>query len=314
MTENNQNDINNPHDKFFKAAFSWIEIARPLIEQFLPKDLIDQLDLDTLKIDPNSYINDELKETFSDLVWSCHLKDSTEQRNIAFLLEHKSFKPDFPHFQLLEYQLGAWKTQRAAQQKLVPIIPIVLYHGKEKWQYEAFDSYFGAIEPSTLRFMPCFDYIFINLQDYSDAQIKRLHSIFLQKVLISFKHYLDKNYLKLNIVEILFVGYDSTINELTLSFIKLFSVYLANISGVSQKIILQEAFNSKNNLNPEIMSIVDEIIEIGIEKGIEIGKERDIINLYKKGVTIDLIADYLEHPIDKVKRIINEYLTKSKNQ
>jgi hypothetical protein len=125
---------------------------------------------------------------------------------------------------------------------------------------------------------------------------------------------LDKNYLKLNIVEILFIGYGSMKNELTLSFIKLFSVYLANISGIPQKKILQEAFNSKNNLNSEIMSIVDEIIEIGIEKGIEIGKERDIINLYKKGVTIDLIADYLEHPIDKVKRIINEYLTKSKNQ
>ena len=124
--------------------------------------------------------------------------------------------------------------------------------------------------------------------------------------------------LKLNIVEILFVGYDSKKNDLTLSFIKLFSVYLAIISGIPQKKILQEAFNSKNNLNPEIMSIVDEIIEIGIEKGIEkgieIGNERDIINLYKKGVTIDLIADYLEHPIDKVKRIINEYLTKSKNQ
>jgi hypothetical protein len=77
---------------------------------------------------------------------------------------------------------------------------------------------------------------------------------------------LDKNYLKLNIVEILFIGYGSMKNELTLSFIKLFSVYLANISGIPQKKILQEAFNSKNNLNSEIMSIVDEIIELVLKK------------------------------------------------
>ncbi len=95
MAENTDvtNDLNNPHDRFFKGALGLLIVAKPMIEAYLPKDLLDKLDLDTLEIDPNSYINDELKENFSDLVWSCQLKGSKEERKIAFLLEHKSYNP-----------------------------------------------------------------------------------------------------------------------------------------------------------------------------------------------------------------------------
>ena len=100
---NSASELNNPHDKFFKGAFSMLAVTKPLLMQFLPKDLIDKFDLDSLEIDPNSYINDELKETFSDLVWSCRLKDGQQQRKIAFLLEHKSYKPAYPHFQINDF-------------------------------------------------------------------------------------------------------------------------------------------------------------------------------------------------------------------
>lgn len=309
MPENihNANDINNPNDKFFKAAFSMITIARPLITTFLNKDLLDKLDLETLEIDPNSYINDELKETFSDLVWSCRLKGNNEQCKIAFLLEHKSYKSAYPHFQINDYQRGAWNTQIGAKQKPVPIIPIVFYHGKEKWMYEAFDSYFGTVEPEIMRFLPCFDYILINLTDYSDAQIKSLHSIFLQKTLLAFKHYWDRNYLKLNIVEILLSGYESTINEQTRSFIQIFAVYLTNISGITRQEVIEQAIQLNNNLNPQAMSIIEEFIEIGREKGIEIGIFKAVINLHKKGMKAELIAEYMDIPLKEVKRIIENF-------
>ena len=164
---NDSNELNNPHDKFFKGAMGMISIARPMLVKYLPKDLLDKLDLDTLEIDPNSYINDELKETFSDIVWSCRIKNSHKQRKIAFLFEHKSYKPDYPHFQLIDYQRNSWKMQIAAKQKPVPILPIIFYHGLEKWVVEPFDSYFGEVEAEMLQFLPCFNYILINLQDYN---------------------------------------------------------------------------------------------------------------------------------------------------
>jgi predicted transposase/invertase (TIGR01784 family) len=317
MTDNtnSSNPLNNPNDKFFRALFGLIILVKPFIRQFLPKDLLQKLDLDTLEIDPNSYINDELKEHFSDFVWSCRLKNSQEQRKIAFLLEHKSFKPAYPHFQLYDYLRGAWKLQITAGQRLVPMIPIIFYHGRENWEYEPFDSYFGTIEPETMRFLPCFDYIFINLHNYSDEQINKIRSVFLQKALIVFKHYWDKNYIKLNIVKILFSGYDDIKNEYTRSFIQIFTVYLTSISGMSRKELINQANQSDNNLKKEAMSIIEEFIEIGQEKGIKIGEEKgikigeekSIIKLHQKGMSAELIAEYLEYPIDAVKKIIKDF-------
>jgi predicted transposase/invertase (TIGR01784 family) len=67
---------------------------------------------------------------------------------------------------------------------------------------------------------------------------------------------------------------------------------------------------------------LEEGIEIGKEQGIEIGKEQGIeigeakgeakketefvLNLYKKGLTIELIADYAGLSTDKVKEILNQ--------
>lgn len=316
MAENTDvtNDLNNPHDRFFKGAFSLLIIAKPLIEAYVPKDLLDKLDLDSLEIDPNSYINDELKENFSDLVWSCQLKGSKEERKIAFLLEHKSYKPSYPHFQINDYQRGSWKMQIAAQQKPVPVIPIVFYHGIEKWDYEPFDSYFGTIEPETLRYLPCFDYILINLQDLPDEKIKSLHSIFLQKTMLSFKHYLDKNYLRLHIIELLFDGYEIKKDDNTRSFIQMIIVYLTAISGISRQEVIQLTKKSDNNLKSKAMSIIDEFIEEGIEIGLEKGLEKAIIKLYLKGIAPETIADYLEYPISKVKPIITDYLVKHQNE
>ncbi len=132
---NESNELNNPHDKFFKGAVSMIAVARPMLEKFLPNDLLEKFDFNTLEIDPNSYINDKLKETFSDIVWSCSLKNSNKKRKIAFLFEHKSYKPAYPHFQLIDYQRNSWKMQIAEGQKPVPILPIIFLSWFRKMGY-----------------------------------------------------------------------------------------------------------------------------------------------------------------------------------
>lgn len=315
-SENSSNELNNPHDKFFKGAFSMLVVTKPLLLQFLPKDLLDKLDLDTLEIDPNSYINDELKETFSDMVWSCRLKNSQQQRKIAFLFEHKSYKPAYPHFQINDYQRNSWKMEIESGQKPVPILPIVFFHGKEKWVVEPFDSYFGEVEAEMLRFLPCFDYILINLQDYSDEFIKNLQSIFLQKTFLAFKHYLDKQYIEMHIVELLFHDFRNPKNEQVRSFILKIDVYLRAISGITRKEIIEKANQSDHNLKPEAMSIFDEILELGEERGKEIGfkegvykeKKRTVIILYKKRNTLKSIAEFVDFPIEEVKKIIAEYV------
>ena len=308
MSENSNtsNDLNNPHDKFFKSAFSLFEIVNPLLVEFLPKTLLDKLDLESLELDPNSYITDELKESFSDLVWSCQFKNSHQKKKIAFLFEHKSYKPAFPHFQIMDYQSNAWKTQIAAKQTPVPILPIVFFHGQEKWIYEPFESYFGGIEPEFLQFVPSFNYLLINLNDYSEKRIRSIESVFLQKTLLAFKHYWDKHYFKVHVVELLFDGYNQTKNERIRLFIRILAVYLTAVSGISRQEVIEQAKQSGNNLNSKSMSIIEEFIEEGIEKGIEKGKKLNIFDAYKRGINLELIADVFGTTVQNIKEVIAE--------
>ncbi len=314
MSENNEQSINNPHDKFFKGAFGIIDIVKPFLVQFLPKDLLDKLDLDTLEVEPTSYITDELSEYYADLVWACRFKGNQQKAEIAFLFEHKSYKPSHPHFQLIDYKSNSWKKKLAAKQKPITMIPIILYHGKEKWIVEPFESYFEGVVAETLRFLPSFDYILVNLQNYSDRIIQTFQSILLQKTLLAFKHYLETAYIKTNIVNLWLIGYDNQKNEQTILFIRMFGIYLSNISGVTRQEIITKFIQSDNYEKSEAMTIIDEFIlegfEKGIEKGIyqgiEKGKKIAIYEAHLRGNSFELLSNVFGLSVNEIKMVVDE--------
>ena len=98
-------EITNPHDKFFKEVFSGQEEVASFIRGGLKKDISEKIDTETLRIDNNSYIDSELDEYFSDVVYNCTYKNG-EPLKIALLFEHKSYVPDYPHLQLNRYILN----------------------------------------------------------------------------------------------------------------------------------------------------------------------------------------------------------------
>lgn len=55
-------DLDNPHDKFFKEAFSRPEVARYFLAQQLPPAVLAHIDLDTLALQKDSFVNPELAE------------------------------------------------------------------------------------------------------------------------------------------------------------------------------------------------------------------------------------------------------------
>ena len=100
-------DVTNPHDKLFKEVEETKENIRDLIESTFPESLLKNLDLTTLEKDNNSYINRNLKEYCSDLVFNCLYKSSATVK-ITILFEHKSYKPVNEYLQLLQYLLNIW--------------------------------------------------------------------------------------------------------------------------------------------------------------------------------------------------------------
>ena len=171
--------IQNVHDKFFKETFSRIDVVTNFLEELVDEKLVKKLDLSTLKIDNNSFIDEELEEYFANILYTCDYGDISKV-HIALLFEHKSYKEDHPHWQLNQYILNIWKaSSKQKKKKLIPIIPIVIYHGKEKWDYQPMQSYFENLDKDLLRYIPEFDFHLINLNIISDKQITNFRNKFL---------------------------------------------------------------------------------------------------------------------------------------
>lgn len=67
-------DITNPHDKFFKEVLSRQEVARDFILHHLPYDIVGLLDIESLEIRKDSFIDKELKEHFLDILYCVDTK------------------------------------------------------------------------------------------------------------------------------------------------------------------------------------------------------------------------------------------------
>ena len=110
-------DVQNPYDKFFKIVFSIKLIAKHYLNTFIPKDMQSLLNVETLELDNSSFVNLEFKDFSADLIYYCELgtskshtpttiKNKKRLAKIIFIFVHKSYPPDLPHAQVLQYNLN----------------------------------------------------------------------------------------------------------------------------------------------------------------------------------------------------------------
>jgi hypothetical protein len=115
-----------------------------------------------------------MKEYAADVLYTCRYASKTEVR-LAFLLEHKSYVPEYPHLQLLRYMLNLWEKDVQEKRPLRPIMPVIVYHGTGRWQRRPFADYFGqrVMDDFLKDFLPSFDYWLTNLQERPQEEIQR---------------------------------------------------------------------------------------------------------------------------------------------
>src|SRR4051812_22998721 len=100
-----------PHDQFFKRLFGNPEIATDFLRNYLPEEILARIDLETLRLEKESFVDPALRESFSDLLFSVKLAAGGEVF-IYLLLEHKSSPEPFVAFQLLRYIVQFWECMR----------------------------------------------------------------------------------------------------------------------------------------------------------------------------------------------------------
>ena len=85
--------LNHPHDHYFKNTFGQKEIARDFLESYLPREIVNILDLNTLTNQKTEYIDKKLKSFFTDLLYQVNING--QEGFIYILYEHKSYHSFF---------------------------------------------------------------------------------------------------------------------------------------------------------------------------------------------------------------------------
>ena len=124
--------LKNPHDLLCRKTLGNRKNARSFLQHYLPRAVLDAIDLNSVEIEKDSFITDELQEYFSDLLYKVRFEK--QPGYIYALIEHKSYSEKHIGLQLIEYMLQCWKVKKREKQPLPIILPIIIYHGQEKWK------------------------------------------------------------------------------------------------------------------------------------------------------------------------------------
>lgn len=301
----------NPHDKFFKEAFSKKEEAGDLIKNVLPEGLSKNIDVSTLQLDSTSYIDEELQENFSDLVYNCVYKGKTKIK-VSFLIEHKSYTVDYPHLQLLKYLQKIWEANIKQKTALVPVIPILVYHGKEKWGKKRFEDYFSGIDDELKQFLPVFDYIYVDLSAYPDEEIDRRFQLLTVRIgLMLMKYIFDEATLRRKLPQI-FSGVEAIVETETGEkfLVSIFLYVFSNTEIEDEDIIKAVKLNSEKGGNIAMTTatkLINKGLKEGLKEGLMKGKKQEIVNLFTKlGLSVEQIVRTYEYDKSFVEMALKE--------
>lgn len=128
-----------PHDALFRRIFSDPAISAEVLRGLLPAEVAASIDFASLQLEPGSFVDEDLRATHSDLVFSARIlgpHGAVRDGRVFVLLEHQSSPDGLMAFRMLKYAVRVWDHFRVAHPgatKLPLIIPVVLHQGPGRW-------------------------------------------------------------------------------------------------------------------------------------------------------------------------------------
>ena len=296
--------VNNIHDKFIKELLADKGVAIAFLEEFLPKEVLKFVKLETLTYENTSYLNQSLEDSFADLVWQ--VGTETEPLKLCLLLEHKSYKDSFVSFQMLEYLTMGYQTQLKNKQSPTLIIPILYYHGKSKWKVKSITDFFKEYPQDLRKFVPDYSFKFIDLQALNPKQVLQLQHGMLRSALLIQQNQYDFERIKGNFENII----SSLEPYLQTNLSNSIFVYFFSLTEFNKADVEEKVKSLSTNLTNEVMTLYDQLINEGIERGFEQGIEKTniktILNSFDNSIPIETIRLITGETIEKIKSVLIE--------
>jgi recombination-promoting nuclease RpnB len=265
-------------------------MAKTFFQVYLPEDIKTLCDLSSLRLEPGSFVEKNLRKHFSDILYSVQMKE--EKGYLYPLIEHETTPEKMTPFKISRY-VHAIMDQHLKQghADLPIVVPILYYRGKvTPYPYggnifDCFGKNKALAEKIYLRPYPVID-----IASMSDEEIRGHGNIaildFAQKYSALNRDIQD--WIE-NIVEELKKGYLTSEQCQTLLY---YTFREADTYDVKK---LLEKLQKIRTYEEDIMSVAQKIEQQGLQRGLQQGRHEGELSLAKKllnqGIDLDLIKN-----------------------
>ena len=301
------------HDIFFKEIYTQTKYCLDLFRLLFTPQEMALFDWNTLKSEVTTFIDQDLKEKRTDLLLSAQLKETQNQTvGMLFLVEHKSSPAPRIHQQLLEYQTSIYKKAK------LPIIPIVIYHGRQKdWKeplafQDSLKSFQSSLKQHFGKNVLNFSYRLLNISKLNVRDAKT-ESLLSRPVLFILQNIwqLDVNKIRELFIlsQVISIGKRRKLIDKVVDYI---SRYDPNFSWtVVREIEAKTITDKEERVMAPLQYSLDEAMAKGIKKGIlqgELkGREEErrqvIANMFQENADIPFIAKVMGLSEEDIKKL-----------
>ncbi|CAI0971000.1 Putative transposase, YhgA-like [Serratia fonticola] len=256
-----------PHDAVFKQFLTHPATARDFLEMHLPPDLRQSCDLNTLKLEPGSFIERDLRAYYSDVLYS--LKTGKDDGYVYALIEHQSSPDKHMAFRLVRYAIAAMQRHlQAGHDRLPLVIPMLFYHGQITPYPYSMSWLEEFSDPELARQLYAGHFPLVDVTVIPDDEIMQHRRMAILELLQKHVRHRDLFELQERLVTLLLAGY--TTKEQLISLIN----YMLQMGSTTKpERLLRELARRAPQHEEELMTIAEYLEQKGFDKGIEKGIE-----------------------------------------
>ncbi|MFV9989295.1 MAG: Rpn family recombination-promoting nuclease/putative transposase [Coxiella endosymbiont of Dermacentor nuttalli] len=281
-----------PHDAVFRKFLSEKETAKDFFDIWLPDEIKGLCDLDSLKVESGSFIDGDMKNYQSDILYSI----STTKGNgyIYVLIEHQS-KPDkLIAWRLMRYSMAAMQKHLEAGHKKLPLVyPILFYCGEKSphpYSTDWLDCFSGRDIAEKIYMKP---FKLVDVTTLEDGEIMQHRRMALLELIQKHIRRRDMTESLDNIVKLLSYNY-YTDNQV----ITMFNYLLQEGNAQKPMEFITEIAKQSEKHKGVLMTIAQSLRQEGIQEGIQIGEQKGMQKGAKQA-SMKIARQMLESGMDR---------------
>ena len=259
-----------PHDALFKQFLTHPDTARDMLEIHLPAELREICDLSTLRLESGSFIEDDLRAYYSDVLYS--LKTQDGDGYIYALIEHQSRPEKLIPFRMLRYSIAAMQQHLNAGNEHLPLVlPLMFYHGITSPYPYSMNWLQGFANPELAKKLYTGDFPLVDVTVLPDDEIMQHKRIALLELVQKHIRHRDMLEFTEQLVTLLLSGYTTEIQVRSL---------MSYMVQVGETHDLNTLITTLASQVPEheatLMTIAEQLRQEGEARGIQLGEARGI--------------------------------------